>query len=191
MMNRVNDYIMIQNLIPAQVCKFLIKENSLPEKKWSKHSWYSYGKEDSYSLPDKELDIIEATFEEFPQLLNYLREAVHNYQQKYSSPKDEIKTRWIKHISPPRINRYKVGTKMRAHYDHIHSLFDGDLRGVPILSFVGLLNDNYKGGEFMCRNKKIKLKRGDILMFPSNFMYPHEVKEVTKGIRYSFVGWAF
>ena len=39
--------------------------------------------------------------------------------------------------------------------------------------------------------EKIKLKRGDILMFPSNFMYPHEVKEVTKGIRYSFVGWAF
>ena len=80
---------------------------------------------------------------------------------------------------------------MKAHYDHIYSLFDGKLRGVPILSFVGLLNDNYKGGEFMCRNKKIKLKRGDILMFPSNFMYPHEVKEVTKGIRYSFVGWAF
>ena len=190
-MDHVDDYIMIQNLIPTQVCKYLIKENSLPEKKWSKHSWYNRSLKDSYLLPDKELDVIGSTFEQFPQLLNYLREAVHNYQQKYSSPKDEIKPRWIKHISPPRINRYKVGTKMRAHYDHIHSLFDGDLRGVPILSFVGLLNDNYKGGEFMCRDKKIKLTRGDILMFPSNFMYPHEVKEITKGIRYSFVGWAF
>ena len=39
--------------------------------------------------------------------------------------------------------------------------------------------------------KEIKLKTGDILMFPSNFMYPHEVTECTKGTRYSFVSWAF
>ena len=43
----------------------------------------------------------------------------------------------------------------------------------------------------MCRGKKIKLMRGDILLFPSNFMYPHEVKEITKGVRFSFVSWAF
>ena len=71
------------------------------------------------------------------------------------------------------------------------SLFDGKLKGIPIISIVGLLNDNYEGGAFMCREKEIKLIRGDILLFPSNFMYPHEVKEITKGIRYSFVSWAF
>ena len=38
---------------------------------------------------------------------------------------------------------------------------------------------------------EIRLKTGDILMFPSNFMYPHEVTECTKGTRYSFVSWAF
>ena len=80
---------------------------------------------------------------------------------------------------------------MQIHYDHIQTIFDGKRKGVPILSFVGLLNDNYKGGEFICREKEIKLKRGDILLFPSNFMFPHGVKEVTKGLRYSFVSWAF
>ena len=190
-MDHVDDYIMVQNLIPTQVCRSLIRESSLPEKKWSRHSWYSYGQDDSYSMPDKELDIIDSTNEQFQQLLNYLREAVHNYQKKYSFPKDKIGPTWIKHISPARFNRYKAGTKMRVHHDHIQSLFDGKLRGIPILSFVGLLNDNYEGGEFMCREKKIKLIRGDILLFPSNFMYPHEVKEITKGIRYSFVSWAF
>ena len=44
---------------------------------------------------------------------------------------------------------------------------------------------------FIAEKKKIRLKTGDILLFPSNFMYPHEVKEVTKGVRYSFVRWAF
>ena len=80
---------------------------------------------------------------------------------------------------------------MRTHYDHIQILFDGKLKGIPIISIVGLLNDNYEGGQFMCRGNEIKLTRGDILLFPSNFMYPHEVREITKGIRYSFVSWAF
>ena len=80
---------------------------------------------------------------------------------------------------------------MREHYDHIHSLFDGKIKGVPILSIVGLLNDNYEGGQFMMRGEEVKLTRGDILVFPSNFMYPHQVKDITKGIRFSFVSWAF
>lgn len=80
---------------------------------------------------------------------------------------------------------------MREHYDHIQSLFDGKLKGIPILSIVGLLNDNYEGGQFIIRGNEVKLTRGDILLFPSNFMYPHEVKDVTKGVRYSFVSWAF
>ena len=80
---------------------------------------------------------------------------------------------------------------MRKHYDHIHSIFDGQRKGVPILSIVANLNEDYEGSEFYCRGEKIELKTGDILLFPSNFMYPHEVKETTKGTRYSFVSWAF
>jgi len=190
-MDYIDDYIMIQNLIPTQLCRSLIRESSLPERKWSKHSWYNYGQGDSYSMGDKELDIIYSTNEQFQQLLKYLKEAVQNYQQKYSAPNQGTGHIAIKHISLVRFNRYKAGTRMRLHHDHIHDLFDGKLRGIPILSFVGLLNDNYEGGAFMCREKEIKLIRGDILLFPSNFMYPHEVKEITKGIRYSFVSWAF
>ena len=80
---------------------------------------------------------------------------------------------------------------MREHHDHIHSLFDGQHKGIPVLSFIGILNDNYKGGDFIIRNKKIKTKTGDIIIFPSSFMFPHKVTEVTKGIRYSFVSWGF
>ena len=96
-----------------------------------------------------------------------------------------------KGYSPIKYNKYEVGTMMRRHYDHIHSIFDGKMKGVPIVSIVGNLNEDYEGSEFHCRGKEIKLKTGDILMFPSNFMYPHEVTECTKGTRYSFVSWAF
>jgi len=190
-MDHVDDYIMVQNLIPTQLCRSLINESSLPESKWSKHSWYNYGRDDLHSMPEKELDIINSTGDQFKSLGNYLGTALQNYQKKYSKEKDKVGTSWIRHISQVRFNRYKTGTKMRLHHDHIQSLFDGKLKGIPILSVVGLLNDNYEGGAFMCREKEIKLIRGDVLLFPSNFMYPHEVKEITKGIRYSFVSWAF
>ena len=191
MMDHVDDYILIQNLIPTPLCRSLIRESSLPESKWSKHSWYNYGRDDLHSMPEKELEIVNSTGDQFKSLGNYLGIALQNYQKKYSREKDKVGSAWIRHISQVRFNRYKMGTKMRSHHDHIQSLFDGKLKGIPIISIVGLLNDNYEGGAFMCREKEIKLIRGDILLFPSNFMYPHEVKEITKGIRYSFVSWAF
>lgn len=54
-----------------------------------------------------------------------------------------------------------------------------------------ILNDDFEGGEFAFFNKelKYKLSKGDAIMFPSNFMYPHEVMPVTKGTRYSIVTW--
>ena len=70
---------------------------------------------------------------------------------------------------------------------NIHSIFDGKLKGIPIISIVGSLNEGYEGGEFMLRDREIKLKTGDILLFPSGIVYPHGVKEIKKGVRYSFV----
>ena len=54
-----------------------------------------------------------------------------------------------------------------------------------------ILNDDFEGGEFAFFNKelKYKLEKGDAIMFPSNFMYPHEVMPVTKGTRYSIITW--
>jgi predicted 2-oxoglutarate/Fe(II)-dependent dioxygenase YbiX len=81
---------------------------------------------------------------------------------------------------------------MAKHCDHIHDMFDGKMKGIPTLSIVGFLNDDYEGGEFiMFDDMEIKLKQGDVLIFPSNFLYPHKVNPVTKGIRDSFVSWVW
>ena len=81
---------------------------------------------------------------------------------------------------------------MAKHCDHIKDMFDGDRKGIPTLSVVGLLNDNFEGGEFvMFDDYIIKLKQGDVLIFPSNFLYPHKVNPVKKGIRDSFVSWVW
>jgi hypothetical protein len=98
----------------------------------------------------------------------------------------------IKDLSPIRFNKYEVGTNMKPHCDHIHTLFDGERKGVPILTVLGLLNDDFEGGDFLLiDDKKLNLDAGDIVIFPSNFMYPHSVTTITKGTRYSFVCWAW
>jgi predicted 2-oxoglutarate/Fe(II)-dependent dioxygenase YbiX len=36
-----------------------------------------------------------------------------------------------------------------------------------------------------------ELKAGQLMVFPSNFLFPHKVETVTEGTRYSFASWAY
>jgi Rps23 Pro-64 3,4-dihydroxylase Tpa1-like proline 4-hydroxylase len=53
------------------------------------------------------------------------------------------------------------------------------------------LNDDYYGGEFAFFDKDliIRASAGSVVMFPSNFMFPHEIMPVTQGTRYSIITW--
>ena len=188
-MSTIEDYIYVKNYIPTEVCEALIDECN--KKEWRKHTWNNYVSGTSSSEPTKELDVMSCTQEQQNKITPYLVKALDAYQTKHTWPGDKTRGPWLTKFSPIRFNKYEVGTMMRIHYDHIHSIFDGKMKGVPLVSIVANLNENYEGSEFYCRGKEIKLKTGDILLFPSNYMYPHEVKEATKGTRYSFVSWAF
>jgi predicted 2-oxoglutarate/Fe(II)-dependent dioxygenase YbiX len=103
----------------------------------------------------------------------------------------------VNRCSNARVNKYLVGTRMRKHCDHITTLFDplhtyrGE-KGVPVLSAVGSLNEEYEGGQFvMWDSEIIPIAKGSVLVFPSSFMFPHEVRMVTKGERLSWVSWAW
>ena len=77
---------------------------------------------------------------------------------------------------------------MSRHLDNIHHSH-GQQYGYPQVSALLFLNDDYEGGEFIVAKEKYKTKRGSAIIFPSNFMFPHEVKIITKGIRWSIVTW--
>ena len=87
--------------------------------------------------------------------------------------------------------RYPNGSDgMSTHADHVRNIFDGERRGIPTLTMLGSLNDDYSGGELVFwESEEIKLKKGECLIFPSLFLFPHKVKPVTQGNRYSFVAW--
>jgi hypothetical protein len=60
-----------------------------------------------------------------------------------------------------------------------------------VLSTVGYLNDNYSGGEiyFPYVDVTVKPEAGSVIFFPSNFIYVHEVKPMSNGIRYAVPQW--
>ena len=87
-----------------------------------------------------------------------------------------------------RVNRYSVGGFMSEHTDNIHHSH-GQEYGFPQVSALLFLNDNYKGGELVVSGNKYKTKMGSGIIFPSNFMFPHEVKKITDSERWSIVTW--
>jgi predicted 2-oxoglutarate/Fe(II)-dependent dioxygenase YbiX len=84
--------------------------------------------------------------------------------------------------------KYSVGGKYEVHTDHFSD-------AARHLSIIINLNDDYEGGDLIFTNqkqkevKRLKLGKGSVVFFPSNFMYPHGIQPITKGTRYSIVAW--
>ena len=77
---------------------------------------------------------------------------------------------------------------MKEHIDNIHHSH-GQKQGYPHLTSLIFLNDDYEGGEFILCGEPLEKKKGSAVVFPSNFMFPHEVQKVTSGNRYSIMTW--
>jgi len=153
---------------------------------YNKHTFYNVTSNSNHSYDDDLFITYNTSTSD--EIMKRIWEGIYSYYQ-------DMNFSWFsgwKGFSKVRFNKYPVGTNMKPHCDHIHSLFDGSIKGIPILSVLGSLNDDYEGGELIFfDNQKIVLNAGDIVIFPSNFLFPHAVKNVTKGTRYSFVSWVW
>lgn len=158
---------------------------TLPD--WRKHEWYNATTGKMHSEKTKELDVRD--IDDKPDVFNALADALVDAAKRYAN---ELMTHAsINALSKVRLNRYPIGSVMRIHSDHIHTLFDGQAKGIPAISLVGVLNDDYEGGDLIICGQPYRLKPGQIIVWPSCFLYPHEVTEITAGTRYSFVSWAW
>jgi len=183
------DYIKVYpNFLSKELCESAVK--SLEKIDWNIHSFYSFST-NSYKSFENELSISNQDFKEKPEIFEKLWFAVNQYVVNDFSDFSGWFGGWHGY-TPPRFNRYTKDTEMKLHCDHIQSMFDGERKGIPTLTILGLLNDDYEGGELMMfGDKKIDLHPGSVVVFPSNFMFPHEVKPVLSGVRYSYVSWVW
>jgi len=118
---------------------------------------------------------------------NFFSSKFNEYIQKYNQDiGNSISSFSIKDIQ---VLKYEKNGKYNFHVDH-GAIFP------RTFSCIYFLNNDYEGGELCFRfpgqEKEliIEKKSNRMIVWPSNFLYPHAVKPVTEGLRYSIVSWA-
>lgn len=81
------------------------------------------------------------------------------------------------YISNMHYINYKIGEEAKQHVD----------TGSSIRTYIILLNDNFKGGEFYLDNIHIPLKLGEIIEFDANLL--HKVTPIISGNREVIAIW--
>ena len=107
---------------------------------------------------------------------------IEEYQEKFS-------LKAIFKVMDIQILKYQKGGHYKFHVDH-------GLKTPRTYSCIFFVNDDYEGGDLMFRypgsdkTTKIEKKQNRLIVWPSDFLFPHTVTPVTEGERYSVVAWA-
>jgi predicted 2-oxoglutarate/Fe(II)-dependent dioxygenase YbiX len=182
-----------EGVFDSKFCKSVVKEVD-KNVAWQEHDWnQGYNDTTGANLPNikgsNELSIGTYDNKKTQEIMNRLWLVLDDY---YKTVLNNFTwaTRWHGY-SKVRYNKYEVNQEMKLHCDHIYTLFTGSPRGIPTLTILGTLNDNYEGGDLYIIDEKVIMKTGSVVIFPSNFMYPHCVTPITKGKRFSYVSWVW
>ena len=177
----------VKGLVPPTVCDQLIQhyEDRAQEEKFKETStnvvnWKT--EESSFTAVD-----VLAHHDVSILISGYTGTAINAWYEKLKkfnmfSPETLVN---YTSVSPNyRILKYGVGDKIHPHLD----IGLGRIRGLLVRGSCTLnLNDDYEGGEFAFFRDtyRVNLKKGDAFLFPADPFWVHEVKPVTKGVRYS------
>ena len=186
-MKNINDYIVVfDGVITDALCDAIIQEFSNEEE------WQDTVVGLGSGTINKKVRSAKTIIISYPHIIQrnpkvrakldkYLFASAGGVISKYN---EKFPNSLIQEDSGYELLRYQEG---QFYTEHVDSFKDRP-RSVSC-SFA--LNDDYEGGEFAFFNRELvyKLKKGSCIMFPSNFMYPHEIMPVTSGTRYSIVTW--
>lgn len=110
----------------------------------------------------------------YSEVIEGVRECVQHYSSLYNLVLEyEEVTNFVK---------YEEGQFFGVHPDSGFAYF-------CTLSAIGYINDGYDGGEYLMPFQDVQFKpeKGDVILHPSNFIYAHSSRPVTKGVKYSAV----
>lgn len=184
-MKNINDYIVVfEDVITPALCDAILNEFS-NEEEWQKTIIGDGRIDDKIRTAETVVISYPHVIDKNPKVRAKLDKyvfasagfAIKKYNEKFPLA-------LIQEDSGYELLRYKEGQFYVQHTDS----FKARPRAVSC-SFI--LNDDYEGGEFAFFNRELKYKpkKGSCIMFPSNFMYPHEIMPVTSGTRYSVITW--
>ena len=162
-------------------------------------SGYFFEKEDTLLMPRRGASVHRDSSQDVIDFLLFLEESKDRYLLKYLVEYPlAYKNIWWKvkgHIVSYSIEN--GGKFLGQHSDTSADYAYGfehprdQLATRNTLTALVYFNDDFSGGEHFFNYLDITYKpnKGDILMFPSNFIAAHEIKPITNGSRYSYLGW--
>ena len=171
-----------KNILSQELCNAIIEEDfNYSKSTYSTHKGLS---------PDKErVKMDEIWIRKDSDYYEPLKSIVSDVANLYTEEVKKSKRNFVvQKTTDFRVNKYEKGGYMSLHCDNIHHSH-GQQYGYPQASVLLFLNDDFEGGEFIVSELRLNINKGDAIIFPSNFMFPHEVKKVTKGTRWSIVSW--
>lgn len=210
--NTLKDFISVyDNVISKDYCKYIIESSTNAD--WIEQHYELNGRLVS--------DGMQTCFNIGSKTKLMLSQPIKNTLDTYTKTIGE-ELFSVKEMSPIRLNKYELNARMNPHIDHqpAYRLLSNDSEfnvetigaqnktakvkiydsntnnhlagGIPILTLVGILNDDFDGGEFIFWDEYAPvLKTGSLLVFPSNFLYKHAINSVRQGTRYSFIVWVW
>lgn len=181
----MREYILeIKKLIPEEYCKKIIS--------YYDNDFITAQTMSGENRKIRNCDSRPITKDSFGKIIcsNYIENIIFDCVSLYE--KSIAKTNTNK-ISSLEILKY-VSNEYDAGYT-FHQDF-GTLVTKRAFSISICLNNSFEGGEFVFdlgKEGKIQYPQnvGDALMFPSNFMFSHQVNKVIEGTRYAIIGWVF
>ena len=181
--NTLEDYVKVYyDVVPEDLCDAIIKEYSNCDE-WKLAETGGGLQTDIRNVDEISIsqDGVIRDSVVYRQLDDRLFESVSEVSKKYNK---EFEHFAINVDTGYQLLRYKEGQFYTQHVDSF-------ITQQRSLSCSLILNDDYEGGEFCFWDGTMMHRppKGAALVFPSNFMYPHEIRPVTKGERISIITW--
>jgi len=185
----LSSYVKKYKMLDKSTCDVILKE--LDNVEFTPHHFVDYNGEYIPDLGDPFLYNSQdgkLSKETYTTIMEAYFTCLHKYVNELNFP-------WYSNwhgYTPPKFNLYTEQTFMKNHCDHIDSIFTGEVKGIPVLSMIATINDGFQGGDFyVFDDENFTASKGEVVIFPSNFLFPHKVQPVTQGKRISMVSWVF
>ena len=124
-------YVKIYKVFEPEFCSDVV--SSLEKADWHEHAFNIAGTDKNVSYENE----LSVSHYEAPKRLE-INERLWHVIQKYVSELefDEWFNGWSGYTGI-RFNKYDINTQMKIHCDHIQTIFDGERKGIPVLTLIG------------------------------------------------------
>ena len=146
----LEDYVFVKTIVPIELCQRI-------EEKLKSH----------VEIEKEEITKIKEYVEQF-----YVDYCQYLFRQNKNTPN-------ILSLSEVSFDYLEEGMSLKKELIYKPSFEKNNRSDFQVLSFIGVFNEEYSGGEItLLDDKKISLCTGSILVFPSNFMFKYKMNAV-------------